>query len=216
MKAIFFRHALRFPGNAILTILSLLAIRVLLHRQLHFGFLVWNIFLAVLPLFAARAAVRTKSIRTGILLSAVWLLLFPNAAYLVTDIVHLRITPGSLFWLDLVLLFGAALLGMVLSIRSLYEIEIFWSRYLLPQWIPVLSAAALLASGYGIYLGRVERWNSWDALLQPLALLHDIFNDFRHPIRNREAWELTGLFATLQIGSYYLSRSVPGRRSPSH
>ena len=195
------------PLHAMISVLGLVALRMLLHQSLHFGFLVWNLFLAALPLLLARAANSRQSLRQGVALSLIWLLLFPNAAYLVTDIVHLRIIPGPLFWLDLILLFSAGLLGIALSVQSLFEIERFYSRFLNPHWIRILSVAVLILSGYGIYLGRVERWNSWDPLLQPFALLRDIFNDFRHPFRNREAWQLTAVFAFLQLGSYFFMRN---------
>jgi uncharacterized membrane protein len=209
MKRLFFHHALRFPGNAILAVFALLLLRMVLHHSLHFCFLVWNVFLALLPLCFARAAVRARHPGRGLTLSLAWLLLFPNAAYLVTDIVHLRILPGPLLWLDLVLLFSAGLLGVALSLQSLCTIERFYLRYMHPRWLPLLRITLLTASAYGIYLGRIGRWNSWDLVVQPLALLRDIFSDLRHPLRNREAWQLTALFAVLQIGSYYLSRSLP-------
>lgn len=205
------RHALRFPGNAVIALFSLLALHMILHGNLSFSFLVWNTFLALLPLAFAKAAVRTQrpGLRAGFVLA--WLLLFPNAAYLVTDIVHLRPTPGRAYWLDLVLLFGAGALGIALSLRSLIAVEQVFARFLPKPWLPLLTLAVLIASGYGIYLGRVERWNSWDALLRPLALLRDIFNDFRHPIRNRDAWALTALFAAMQIGSYVLFKGNPAQ-----
>ncbi len=216
MKAKIFRSALRFPGNAIIAVLTLLALRMALHRSFHFGFLIWNIFLATLPLLMATAARNTPDAKKGLALSLLWLLLFPNAAYLVTDIVHLEPIPGRRFWLDLVLLFGTGALGIALSLQSLREIERLLARWLPRRCMPLLSVALLMLSGYGIYLGRVERWNSWDPLLQPVALLQDIFNDFRHPIRNREAWELTALFAGLQLGSYFLTGSAastkPGKQ----
>jgi uncharacterized membrane protein len=210
MKPKIIQLAGRFPGNAICAIFALLLLRMALHQSLHFSFLVWNIFLAVLPLNIASAARRTTNNTKAIALSALWLLLFPNAAYLVTDIVHLRLIPGQRFWLDLVLLFGAGVLGIGLSLQSLRETEKLYARWLQPRYLPLLSIAVLILSGYGIYLGRVSRWNSWDPLLQPLALLRDIFNDFRHPFRNSGAWRLTALFGAMQVGSYLLSRSGAG------
>ena len=212
MKSLPLRILLSFPANAVLAIFAMVALRMALHGSLQFAFLPWNIFLALLPLAFAHAAARSRNLATGILLSAAWLVLFPNAAYLVTDIVHLRIRPGRLFWLDLILLFAAGVLGVVLSLRSLRSVEKFYGRFLPRPWLTLLSICFLAASAYGIYLGRVERWNSWDALARPFALFNDIFDDFRHPIRNRDAWELTALFAILQIGSYCILRSLPAKQ----
>ena len=41
--------------------------------------------------------------------------------------------------------------------------------------------AALGAAGVGIYLGRYMRWNSWDLLVQPAAVLRDTAARFDSP-----------------------------------
>lgn len=195
-----------FTG-AIFTLFAMVALRMLLHQSLHFAFLFWNVFLAALPLVLARIAHTRRNPAQGILLSLLWLPLFPNAAYLVTDIVHLRITETPRFWLDLVILFSAGALGIVLGLQSLFEMERFYARFFAPRQIRLISIGVLILSGYGIYLGRVERWNSWDPLLQPLSLLRDIFDDVRHPLRNRQAWQLTAVFAFMQLSCYFLMKN---------
>lgn len=44
-------------------------------------------------------------------------------------------------------------------------------------WIFVIGVAFL--SGFGVYLGRFERWNSWDVVVQPLAVAADSPNWFQ-------------------------------------
>src|SRR6187455_2811618 len=72
----------------------LIALRVLLIGHVRQLFLVWNLFLAWMPLFFALTAVclaQTRPQRRGWFLSAAvaWLLFFPNAPYILTDLIHL-------------------------------------------------------------------------------------------------------------------------------
>jgi uncharacterized membrane protein len=46
-------------------------------------------------------------------------------------------------------------------------------------WIVALGA--LTASGVGIYLGRYLRWNSWDLLVQPAAVMRDALARLESP-----------------------------------
>ena len=50
------------------------------------------------------------------------------------------------------------------------------------SWL--FAAAVIAASAFGIYLGRFRRWNSWDVVRDPLALLYDIAGTVRHPFAN--------------------------------
>ena len=65
-------------------------------------------------------------------------------------------------------------------------------------------------SGVGVYLGRFERWNSWDVLTSPVALLADSFNWLQF----RSA-KFTLLFGLLLITAYALLYSLTlVRRTP--
>ena len=73
----------------------LLWVRIVRTGEGRFSFLLWNLFLALLPLWVGRVALlrpRRSWLLAALLL--VWLALFPNAPYLVTDLVHLKRTAG--------------------------------------------------------------------------------------------------------------------------
>ena len=193
----------------LLLLFGLLAVRMCWHRSFHFAFLAWNIFLAVLPLlFAHGVRCERRSARKW-LYAACWLLFFPNSAYLFTDMVHLDIRAGVAFWLDLVLLFGGGLYGIVIGLQSLRIMESWYGGMLRPRMSTLLTLALLMLSGYGIYLGRVERWNSWDIVFNTGDLLNAIAYDIRHPFRSMEVWGLSGIFAAgLGLGYFALNRRM--------
>ncbi len=141
-------------------------------------FLLWNLFLAWIPYLAAlrvgqlqrRAASRLPQM-LGLL---VWLAFLPNAPYIVTDFVHFRPLAPIPLWFDLVLLFATASTGLLLGLLSLHETHWILRRWFSHSstWLLVLGAIGL--AGFGVWLGRFQRWNSWDLVTRPHDLLRDI------------------------------------------
>jgi uncharacterized membrane protein len=167
----------------------LLAARVVHSGSLSFVFLVWNLFLAGVPALAALAFVRAAEKRSPALVQAawfaLWLMFLPNAPYIVTDFMHLRPRPLVPLWYDVAILASCAGTGLLLAYSSLADVQSVMARKFsqLVGWL--LAAAALVLSGFGIYLGRVLRWNSWDAVSSPLQLAADVadraLNPLAHP-----------------------------------
>lgn len=189
-------------------IVMLIFMRICLTGTLHFGFLVWNIFLALLPLLFSHLAMNVKSKWLSATWVGAWLVFFPNSAYLLTDLVHLKMQSGRLFWLDLSILFVSGVYGLLLSIISLRIIEQWYSPFVPKQLIPVFTLVMLILCGYGIYLGRVERWNSWDIVTDPVELTKNIAHEVRHPFRFREAWAMSLLFGSILYMFYSLQRKL--------
>jgi uncharacterized membrane protein len=61
----------------------------------------------------------------------------------------------------------------------------------------------LFMSGFGIYLGRYLRWNSWDIISNPLGLFNDIIERFINPIHHPRTWGMTILMGILLNMMYY-------------
>ena len=99
-----------------------------------------------------------------------WLLSFPNAPYLATDLVHLGSRGDALWWGDVLLLAFFAGLGCLLACLSLFRIHgwLGWRLSGRATWL-VLACICLL-TGLGMYLGRFLRWSSWDVFRDPLVL----------------------------------------------
>lgn len=174
----------------------LVLIRVMLTETITFLFLPWNLFLGVLPLYFSFMIVRANSRVAKVGFLMLWLLFFPNAMYIVTDLFHLAEFPRMPQWYDLLLLFSTALNGLILGFLSLPPVEQYLRGFLRAKHTRWLIMSAFLLCGYGIYLGRYLRWNSWDIISNPIALLKDIKHDVVHPLQNFECWMLSAFFGT--------------------
>ncbi|WP_020536294.1 DUF1361 domain-containing protein [Lewinella cohaerens] len=174
--------------------------------RLRFLFLGWNLILAWVPLgllYLLPYMPRKRWIQGAILTA--WLLFFPNAPYLMTDLIHLRVRPGIPLWFDALLLFTFAYLGLALGIRTLEGLRSYLREHYSRTWANGFTLATLLLSGLGIYLGRVLRWNSWDALLHPQGPILDTLALVHSPLQNGEAWLMILLF-TLVFSTIYWSQ----------
>jgi uncharacterized membrane protein len=165
------RRALAIIGLLAASVLcvGLLELRIRETGDGYYRFLVWNLFLAWVPL--ALAAVAYSRSRRGVdpLTAAVlvaWLLFFPNAPYLLTDFIHLAQGPAPL-WYDALMLSAFAWTGLLLGFASLYLVQMIFRRAfgVAVSWLGVFGSLAL--ASIGVYLGRFVRLNSWDALLHP-------------------------------------------------
>jgi len=188
---------------------TLVLARILWTGNLHYGFLVWNLFLAWLPLvFALRAREQFNgdprpNWRFGGL-AAAWLLFLPNAPYIFTDLVHLTQRFHPHFWVDLSLVLICALTGLVLGFLSLYLMQSIVRRLYgqLMSWLFIAGAAGL--SSFGIYLGRFLRFNSWDVLVRPGDLLQGIGTFALNPMANRHGFIFALLFAAFFFVAYVM------------
>jgi uncharacterized membrane protein len=167
-----------------------------------FIFLIWNLFLAVVPLYFSYLLTRARSKTAVWLYAGIWLLFLPNAMYLVTDLFHLKERPGVPLWFDLLVLFSAAVNGLLLGFLSICSVEMHLRHSLRTRHIPTLLFAVCCLCGYGIYLGRYLRLNSWNILTHPLRLLCNVQQDICHPFRNQQCWLLSCLFAVWMYGLY--------------
>ena len=102
--------------------------RVCLTGHLRYLGLIWNLFLAWLPLVFALGVCRQyrAGARNGWklwTLAGLWLLFFPNAPYIFTDLIHLNYWFHGHYWSDLAMILLAALTGFLLGFVSLYLMQ---------------------------------------------------------------------------------------------
>jgi len=133
---------------------------------------------------------------------AAWLLFFPNAPYLITDLFHLDTRPGVPLWYDLALILSCAWNGLMLAYASLSDMQRLVQQRLGSVIGWAFATLALLLSSFGIYLGRYLRFNSWDVLANPIALFYDILNRLLHPFTFPGTWGVTLVFGVFLLLGY--------------
>lgn len=174
---------------------ALLLFRFARSGSLALGFLAWNLFLAAIPAvaawFFARAMAKGSSVIAQVAWFVIWLVFLPNAPYIITDFVHLTSHPGIPFWYDTALITSCAGTGLLLGYTSIADVQAAITRRFsaFAGWVLVI--AAVLLSGFGIYLGRFLRWNSWDTLTSPRQLFPEITDRLINPLSNPQTFGVT-------------------------
>ncbi len=181
---------------SILFSIVLLMIRMKLSHSFHYLFLVWNLFLAVIPFAITSYLESTPKLNkiVGIIWLGVWLLFLPNAPYIVTDLVHLRFSYGNYAWLDILVVSSFAFNGLLLFYLSILDVKHILKSYVKTPIISYGITVIIFLSAFGVYLGRFLRYNSWEILSNPKYLFIDIINITLKPLANKEAWLFTILF----------------------
>lgn len=174
-------------------------------------FLVWNLFLAWIPysisLSFKNIITKHKFIQAFAFIS--WLLFFPNALYIVTDIIHVKETEAVPVWFDAILLFISSFAGLALAFASIINVEHLLRHYFHKKFANALVVFLLFVGSFGVYLGRFQRWNSWDVVHNPLTLAADILHRFTSPFAHTKTWGVTFLLTGLYVVCWFFIKSFP-------
>lgn len=191
----------------------LLVIRIILSGELTYIFLAWNLFLAWIPFAISQKLIEVKNPWKVFLLTGCWLLFLPNAPYIITDFLHLKQRPPIAYWFDILILFSAALNGLLLGLASLITVE----RFLAARYGNRISGIIILCSfflcAFGIYMGRYLRWNSWDILVNPGEIAGDIFDRLFNPFSYLKTWAVTLSFGSFLYVMYYSVKNLISLKS---
>jgi uncharacterized membrane protein len=200
----------RFISVSLLFTLSLLAVRIIYTGDIDYAFYPWNLFLAVVPLYFSGLLLKQHTFNyKSILLLGLWLLFIPNAPYLITDIFHFEERPPVPMWFDLVLVSSGAWNGILIFMISLYRIEKFLKLVCNSKFINSLIIFLLVLCGYGIYIGRYMRYNSWDVVTKPISILRTSTRHIHYPFQNLNVWLFTFLFASFLGIIYFTIKKLP-------
>ncbi len=172
----------------------LLFARIIYTGEFTFAFLVWNLFLAFLPLIFSYRLNLERPTKLNLLKAILCLLFLPNAPYIITDLFHIQSGITLMLWFDTLLIASFAWGGMLCFFYSLRNIENFLQPMFSKRFIKAVILMLSFSSGFGIYIGRFLRFNSWDVVQQPFHLISNILQIVLHPTVHPRAWVFTLLY----------------------
>lgn len=187
---------------------GLFAASVAVNREWEYSWLVWNLFLAWVPVGLALWLADNLSKKRwlswqNLLLTGVWLLFLPNSFYIVADFIHLFGEPRGEFMLDLVMFTSFAVNGLMLGFLSLYLVHNELHKRLGGRASAAIVASVLFLCSYAIFVGRFLRWNSWDVIINAPSVLFEVSDTIINAGNYRNLLSTTlGVFVLL--GSTYL------------
>lgn len=165
--------------------LTLMLLRAKITHSIYLFFLIWNLLLAAIPyiitsFIATFQNKNTSKLKLAILLF-IWLLFLPNAFYIVTDLIHLSRSTDSFIWFDLILICSFSVSGFILGLESMIEFEKITNQIISSKFMDFLILIICYLCGFGIFLGRMLRFNSWELASNPLQLIVNATEIFLEP-----------------------------------
>lgn len=189
--------------------IALVAFRMKISHDLHYLFLVWNLFLALIPLFIAyglQEKICAKNKIQVALFFFIWLIFLPNAPYILTDFIHLSYSPKKWFAFDLLMIASFAASGLVAGLISVKITQDLFVYSFSEKSVRYALGIIFLLCGYGIYLGRFWRYNSWHLITEPFQLIKDCFSTVVHPFVHWQVWLFTLIFGVFLYGIYFMGK----------
>lgn len=181
---------------ACLICILLVAARVAYSDTERHAGLIWNLFLAWIPFMLAYFAHAVSWRKTTLyliipMIAFLWLIFFPNAPYMLTDLQDLaRRASDAPLWYDVIIVVWCSWTGMMLGVISLYLMQDIIMRTFgrTAGWLFVFVISGL--SSFGIYIGRFVRLNSWDILQNPTETAQEILGVVIDPSMRLAAFTL--------------------------
>ena len=132
----------------------------------------WNVFLALIPPIFGWLLLKTRQKVLKVAFALIWFFFLPNTLYLITDLPHIIWQWHHMHHAGQIVLalqyITLVLIGLVTFLLALYPVEKALVR---SSWLKKKSLVPLLIIlmnffiGVGIVLGRVQRINSWDVIV---------------------------------------------------
>lgn len=200
---------------AVLFSIFTLMLRIKLNQSFFYLFLVWNVFLAIIPYAITMYLNTKKEINKYQLIFwfLIWLAFLPNAPYIVTDFIHLTYGNGKLFWLDIIVLLSFALTGLLLFYLSILDMQKLLITTFKSTPINTLTISILLLCGFGVYLGRFLRYNSWEIISNPTILFFDVIEILTRPFQHSNAWLFTIGFGGFLAVGYWVFKLIYSKKA---
>jgi uncharacterized membrane protein len=168
--------------------------------------MMWNMFLAVIPLYLSLYLFRDQAIgtvwlrrhiqhripapiRASLWSSAVlvFIAFLPNAPYILTDVIHLNrfILEYDSRWVTGFIIAPLFLsfigLGFLAYVASLINVGYYLHKRGQGRWIPLAELTLHLLSAIGVFVGRFPRLNSWHFVTQPIRVVSTLLSTVFSP-----------------------------------
>jgi uncharacterized membrane protein len=150
--------------------------------------IIWNLFLAFIPFALSFYLFRLTALRN--LWWWISLLIFvaflPNAPYILTDSIHIvELSQGNYpHWAIVLVLIPQYMLFICLGFEayviSLVKLEQYLTNFMAPKYLSLVNGIAHSLCIVGIYIGRFERFNSWDFVTKPGTVLITTIQDLEN------------------------------------
>lgn len=209
-------------GMNVLAVLLVVGRAVAFRTRLYRPMLL-NVALSVAPIFVLAVGVlglvvllaldapRVLVGALAVLVLIAWLLLLPNAGYLITELnlSHRRDGDGVPEWYDVLLVLTLAMSGVLNTLVNVFGVQLAYTAVRFNEITAIrgtevraVLVGVLLLVAFGIYLGRNLRLNSWD-VRRPWRLAGKVVAHLRTPGAPVAATSFTVLGA-LFFGLMYL------------
>lgn len=191
------------------------------NHSLELWYLLWNLFLAWLPLIFSLwllYVLRTRAWSSwpGMCLSVLWLGFLPNSFYMISDFIHLQDYQRVNIVYDSAMFTSFILTSLLIGYTSLYLVHVQLAQRLPRRLTWIWVSMILLLCSFAIYLGRDLRLNSWDIFVAPAGFLFDVSDIVAHPAGHGLALTTTLTFFVLLLSVYIViwqfARQMPATR----
>ncbi len=185
---------------------ALVCYRIQQTKNLVFIFLIWNLILATIPyvigLYLYTKRNQQSSILQWSILFFIWLIFLPNAPYILTDLIHLKVRGNFPLILDLIMLLFYAWIGLMMCLYSIKDIQqIILIKYG-KKWSTVFTYIIPFVCAFGVYVGRFLRYDSWQLISNFDTVMVDILKHIVFPQEHINAIAFTLLLGTFILFAF--------------
>jgi uncharacterized membrane protein len=171
------------------------------------SWMTYNLYLAVLPVIFAWFLFKMPNKFFTAIVGFLWLLYLPNTVYVFTDLHHLvEQWPGVNAIGKAILILQYTILeviGLICFLIAFYPLEKILKQYRLAEKQIIYSVVMMnFLIGFALVVGKFERVNSWDVLLNPMFVVTST-------IQVLSSYQMVGLIILFSLFSnffYFLFR----------
>ncbi len=174
-----------------------------------YDYLIWNLFLAWLPLLFAIKLVQVLKTKLwssweALFYSFLWILFLPNSFYMISDYIHLQEFQRDSILFDSLMFTSFIYTAIALGFSSLYLVHLQLLRRFSGRATASWIALTLFVCSASIYVGRDLRWNSWDVFTNTGGLLFDLSDRLVNPSSHPEMFVTIISFWVLLLSMYFV------------